>query len=950
MKDHDLSEFFLPENIQELSEKNKKEIAIKLKSLPEYIYLIDKRIHNLLDDVKTDDISKILKKYPSVDEEIIKKLYYSYKKPDNYYSADILLQLAGFKRSIVRDKFIAGITQKIQKLQLKNIEDKRNRIKWSNFSTEQLRINISLDTRNELGNIFNTFVTRPEIPFGFLKRQRSETIYKIFFNYTVPKKWTEYPQALENKSFVLLKFIQGENVYNIFLFVTADEKLNIKLTVDSEHFYKTFIQKTLCETLNLKESTLNITRDKIRCKAEYNIESSGKIKQINKYVLLDQIFNNANFSKYLCVNEFEKASKEKTVIFAYFSDPGTEVSEDKRCPGQSIIITPRYDAYTDEEKFIVTVKNAKNEREYKHIFDTMGKLFYNYTIMMPKIVAFYQKYIPKFGKDKKGTKLKKKFKMGEVDKLLYDTKYGFSRLCQKGKPPKVIQKPPNFRENRIYDNGVLKFPETSLTTTSGIIKPKYYDCSENKKHKNVGLIKVNDHTHPTKYLPCCFLKKQDSKEPFNLYTEQGVKTLLTYSHKTKTKQVRLSDTDKFATQEYKIFDPKLNTDILKLITNTKKQFLRYGVYENMIDPNSLIRCVCEAFDEKYKTMTLTQKQDYITAKRQEYTRKDRIALCKQQLYDKNFQEITRILENTKNYFDPKLFLNFLQYDYDVNIFIFEKIRNNIKLITPKNQNGYYFSFHENSLLIYLNYGSQSLKNVRFPQCEIIAPWNGKDENVPLVCKTINKDFYINLNSGVIVRNKSINFYQRFHVAERPFISQALDNSGKTRLINFTYQNHRGVILTSPIEPLGLEVDSNPKMVKISIPIAKSFLQYIFGEIINVKYCLNSRKEINYVKYVKNSIVLEIPVISENNTEGRSVCIARELPEAQSALSDFETTRKLSNITKNYFLWLYSKYGQDMTHKKFAEKFTRIIKPYYIDKIDNRSSSDYCCTKSRSRGK
>ena len=940
MKKYNLSKFSLPENTQELSEKNKKDIAVRLKSLPEYIYLIKGGIYNLLGDAKDKNskLPTLLTKYPINNLEI-EKLYYSYKEPDAMFNEEFLNVLGKFQETRERVKYRNNIERKVKELQRKNRLSKENNIKWTNFSTEKLRININVNTKNELGNVFNTFVTSPEIPFAYLKRKRKETMYKIFLNYSVPKDWSVCPENLTDKSFILLKFVKDFKQYDIVVFVTKEEGLSIKVNVGSEEFYKKFIESTLYKALKIDQDSIEIKKDNIRCKAEYNIPSKGKEKQINKYVLLDQIFNNQNFSDYLCVNEFEKASKEKTVIFAYFSEPGAEAGEDKRCPGKSIIITPHYDSYTGKEKFIVTIKKAKNQADYTEIFDVMGRLFYEYTNVMPKIVEIYRKYIPKFGKEKKVAKTKKKIKMGEIDSLLYDTKYNFSRLCQKGKPKVLTNRPENFSEGKIYENGVLKFPNTNFTTEFGTIDPKYYDCSENKKNYNhVGLIRVRDTDHPTKYLPCCFVKKQDNKEPFKTYTQKGVEYLLTYKPKVKTKQIRISDTDKFATQKFKKFESSLNTDSLKILTKTESEFLRYGVYKDSVDPNSFIHCVCEAYDPVYKKkQSWGEKQNYVEKKRREYAKKDNIALCKQQLYDKNFEEIETQINNTEEYFDPELFFNFLQYSYQVNIFIFKKNKNKIELVIPRSQNGYYFSFYDNSMFIYLNYGSQSLKKITYPQCEIISPWD-REKEVPLIFnKKINIDFYLSLNKGLLVKNKSVKFLQEFHVIEKNFTAQALDNSGKTRFIKFTYGNTNGVLLTSPIEPLRLKVVDNPKITKTSITEAENFLKHIFGESIQPTYCVNSKKEVNYVKIKKNGIIIEIPVISEKSIEGRAVCVSRMLPETTSRLSVFESTRKLSVIIKNYFLWLYSKYGENMDIKSFAKKHTEIVKPYRIKEVDNRFS-------------
>ena len=808
-------------------------------------------------------------------------------------------------------------------------------IKWENFTTENLRVNIGVKSKNELGNLFNNFKTNKDIPFALLKRSGRETIYKFLLNYSVPENWIKFSNNLEEKSFVLLKFTKNNLDYDIFLFV-ENENLKIRVVVENFSFFEKFIKKPLVDSLGL--SNIEITTDKIRCKAEYKIKSD-KIKKINKYVMLDLIFNDKDFSKYLCVNEFEKASKDKTVIFAYFSKPGEQNTEEKRCPGKALIITPYFNNYTGEEKFILTIKEANNKKDYSYIFDKMGILFKRYSERFSKIVSYYREYIPGFAKSKKTLKKKKKLKLSEIDNILYDTKYNFSRTCQKNKSPTILSKKPDEFDNteNIYSNGILKFPDVEIDT----IKPKYYKC-EKEKYKSVGLVKVggeNATNHPTSWLPCCFKKDQTQKGALKTYLENGVKNLKNFVSKRKTKQIRISETDKFATKDFKKFDSKINVDILKAITNTDESFLRMGVFKGEIDPNSLIHCVCEEFDKKYQELTSwKQKQDYVYNIRINFSSEENIALCKQQLYDKSYKDIMEALQDDKVYFDPELFVNFLQTLYEINIFIFKRKDNTIELVTPRHKNGYYYSLYDTSIMIYLNYGSLSFKNIPFPQCEIISSWDGESSNISMSTKNINKEFLINLKKNIIIKNKKIKLHQTFRVKEKYFINQNIDNSGKTRIIEFKYQNYSGILLVSPIEPLNIPSTNNIEIKNVSIDLAKRFLKEIFDDKkLEFTYCLDNGS-IKRVKVYKYGVVLEIPIQSERNVSDRVVCIAEKLPSKKSTLSMYEKYRKISIIIKNYFYWLYSKYGQEMSVVDFSNKYTLVDKNFdYKIKINNRFS-------------
>ena len=78
MNEYNLEKFGLPENTQELSEKKKKEIAISLKSLPEYIYLIDGKVVDVLNFIINSELSLINKKFKGViKSDIINRLYYT---------------------------------------------------------------------------------------------------------------------------------------------------------------------------------------------------------------------------------------------------------------------------------------------------------------------------------------------------------------------------------------------------------------------------------------------------------------------------------------------------------------------------------------------------------------------------------------------------------------------------------------------------------------------------------------------------------------------------------------------------------------------------------------------------------------------------------------------------------------------------------------------------------
>jgi hypothetical protein len=939
MNEYNLEKFGLSENTQKLSEKNKKNISISLKSLPEYIFLVDGKVVDVLNFIINSKLSltNINKKFKGViKQDRINRLYYSLNTHAiKDISEDMRVLLLG---GLDIQKFRKNLNEKIAKLQkLKEKALEIAGIKWENFSTENLRVNIAVKSKNELGNLFNKFKTNKDIPFAFLKRTSQETLYKFLLNYVVPENWGNFPDELENKSFILLKFVKDKREHDIFLFV-ENEKLTIRLKVENFSFYENFIKSVLLSSLKITEDEIAVSIDKIRCKSEYNIKSTGDVKKINKYVLLDLIFNDKDFSKYLCVNEFEKASKDKTVVFAYFSKPGEQNIEEKRCPGKSIIITPYLDIYSGTEKFIVTIKEANNPENYKYIFTVMGFLFKKYLEKLDGIVKYYRNYIPKFAQVKKNLKKKKKIKLSEIDNVLYDTKYNFSRTCQKNKSPTItLERPEEFDQSESrYSNGILRFPDFEIDS----IKPRYYKC-EKEKYKSVGLVKVggeNAPDHPTSWLPCCFKKDQTEKGALKTYLDNGVESLKDFVSKRKTKQIRISETDKFATKELKKFDSKINIDILKALTGTDNSFLRMGVFKGEIDPNSLLHCVCEEFDKKYQELaTWEQKQNYVYAKRINYSSPELIGLCKQQLFDKSDQDIRDALEDNKIYFDPSLFLNFLQNEYEINIFMFEKKGNTLEMVSPRNKNGYYYSLYDTSMLIYLNYGSLSFKNIPFPQCEVISSWDGKSESVNMSTKDIDKKFLININNDIILKNKKVEFYQKFRVKERYFKSQNLDNSGKTRIIEFSYQNYKGVVMTSPLEPLNLPTQKDIKIKNVTLDLAERFLKEIFEENLDFTYCLDNGN-IKRVKVSKGGLTLEIPVQSERNISGRSVCMSEKVPSKKSTLLKFERTRKLSFIVKNYFLWLYSKYGEQLSVEDFSKNYTIIDKNFdYSLVIDNRFS-------------
>ena len=120
MKKYNLSKFSLPENTQELSEKNKKDIAVRLKSLPEYIYLIKGGIYNLLGDAKDKNskLPTLLTKYPINNLEI-EKLYYSYKEPDAMFNEEFLNVLGKFQETRERVKYRNNIERKVKRASTK---------------------------------------------------------------------------------------------------------------------------------------------------------------------------------------------------------------------------------------------------------------------------------------------------------------------------------------------------------------------------------------------------------------------------------------------------------------------------------------------------------------------------------------------------------------------------------------------------------------------------------------------------------------------------------------------------------------------------------------------------------------------------------------------------------------------------------------------------------------
>lgn len=785
------------------------------------------------------------------------------------------------------------------------------------FNIDRKIFEVILNTKKfDVYDVFNSIKVNNQIPLVYLNEY-----YKFMksFDFTTDEIKVENIKEEDLKDVIIFKLLKKSKsvLFSDILLTYFENKIKISFDV--------LVDENIDEQLDSVLAMLQTTRDEIISIEDKVITGDFMIpnQTLNKYVFSDLIFLN-NVFKNLGINTLESQyiTIKKSNYYLYFDIPGIKLikvnlteREVSRKLWSTMSEKARKKFKIGSRYIYVKVLSAKNFNEVNVFQNIIKKIFVIYNNEYPKIVNFYSRYIPDFEeeykeKDLKYTKIKptsKKIKLTSIDGDIFVKGYGVK--CESKRQP-ISYTEKEFDEkypDGLDENLVITYPKKSQLKP-GKIQRKYV-CLDRGNYKYPGLLKKNTLSNKDDYshLPCCFIKEKIRWNEY--FNEEEVEDEII--------QQRLITTDKILDNDV---EGQLPDELLKLfsifVKDTKIQFIRKGVY---IGPDSFINCVIEArgltSNEDGTVKTKEQIFNLIENYRNKFLEENYIALCKQQLYDIDLDDIKKMIKDKDVYFDPKLFKHIIEKEFNINVLIFSRIdENNVDLVLPRHKHFYTNFFSRNdTIIIYEHYN----------HCEIILKVNKKNKN------KVNYTFDYELDISKEFRKIYNNLHQFYRFNDRisnpvvqkeitdKVISQKVDSSGKTRCIKISFKGEILSLITTPLPQFFVKIEENTFDEYISNKPSLDLVFIFMTSVLKISYdnilkITNFNGEITALKFSQNNINYEIPVKNSGNIP-QTIAIESKIElerNNNSVFSNFNTLKRFSKHIVQYFIILYSKFLQD----------------------------------------
>lgn len=881
-------------------------------------------------------------------------------KKNNIYLASTEIKIAWRDR----ENFVKNLDNKIKEndknlenymVTLKQYENIDEGVISTDFSVESVDYKVIAKSAYDttLLDLFNSLKLSKYIPFCVINN-----FYKIKKGFSPEEKWGEH-----DENCITMYVYYKDNITDIY---NEEDYLKVMLQYDSDlkDIIMLFnIDKSKGQNLDIiTERILEIINHELDLvKIEKIIENnlSGlyylPALRFNKYVFSDLVMTDTIFSSLIGIDEHEKASKERSGLYLHFYHPITGII---KCTIIQKILSYKdkdmdKDLFLEGEPYIrVKIINASTLKKVKKFQKMLGKLFTYYDTKKDGIIEYYKMYIPDFGNiyeiDEDEYK-KEKETLSDVAPELFIP--GYKTYCN---PARQLT---NISEKEALEaiadgKSVLKFPRDIPTDNNSKfpmdgVNQNYYICN-NKEYKYVGLQKnklKNSNKFP--YVPCCFKTDQTNKKIYRHYVEGIDLDKTSYNKQNIIITDKILDNNQFGT---------LPSNIERLFTildpDTKYEYVRKGVYKNK---NSFIQVVMEAMNDETEILDIDGEDAIVEAikeKRLSFLHKNNIPLCRQELYDKNTQEIINMIKNPDTYFDPKLFIHILEECLNCNIIIFTKNGVDGEIVLPRHTQAYYK--HSNKkpyVYVYEHMGSYSNFS-KFPQCELIVKYNTKESINNLQYLFTYKEslkirkLYNIINSSYIL-NKPIKYTNIKFNKDTKLKSQYIDSYGKTRKLHIKYKNKNITLLTEPLQPFRIKECDISTTYLSSIDIIRDFINNTESQILSQKILDNTSTHINILFFnTKVSIPIEKGTSIIN---GIKIDKDKNINTDESKLELYNKNKKIALLLKEYTLWMYSKFLHknkiiDENHLEyFSRNFFTIIPDYEylkLNKIFSKKRSSF----------
>jgi hypothetical protein len=696
-------------------------------------------------------------------------------------------------------------------------------------------------------------------------------------------------------------------------------------------------------------------------------------KNLNKTVLCDLIMTNPNFSKFLTINESKGIPMSKTTIRFNHESTGeikASLIEQKNDKYKNL---KKSDEYFSENSYIqVHIQKCKNIESVRNFQFILSRLLEVYYKEFENISKVYRLYIKGF---KDVTKEKKNIARSEVKSKLLEniepkifTKGQYIRsICQKY-PVNIDDDYNNYRENilngtevdesNMYKNSIennqdiLIFPSKEMKG----FQPRRYICDSERNRKNKHLypgLKENKFFKKGndifKYLPCCFpvpqrkkllearkddpvianfyrfegdadddepiieddreeTKEEESNVPVEFVKNKNADAIKNELNKHQQDKIK---TNKFVKEFCSgMLPPKLNILFENLQNAEGYTFYRFGVKKSA---NSFIDCI-----QTIKSLSPSNEDNkfwlYTEDLRRMFSRYS--SLSKQENYDKTIKDIKKEIKDVKSYFNPLQYIRILEEYYKYNIFLFIRNDDGTEYMSlPHHKDGYYkTNKNYKCVFVYIHGGSESDIS-DYPQCEIIALSNNKKTN-DVQCEF---DYESEIAQKIIYiynRLDNINYLDENdddNLNKLDLVSQYTDEFGKTRVLNFKYNDEKivSLFLKKPISPRDLPIDNKLYRIDDNNAINDIVVSYLNLQNLSQKTIKKDNKS-NMTELHGKLGSLDVMVYFKNYTIP-NVKIKDEKFSLMIGFNDsnylglFKLNKKIANYISEYFIWLYSNY-------------------------------------------
>jgi hypothetical protein len=602
--------------------------------------------------------------------------------------------------------------------------------------------------------LFNSIETSENIPFAYLKYNNDPDVYKIYESAKISIE--DLKLADLDSPVHIIMYYKDSPVYINFINNTVDISFEVSLKdINAENFILG----------SIKEDLVLIETKKEGIRGNFAISDFD----INRELFLDLIMNDPIVSKIFSVDESRKVgsgSKKddndlRSIYLSYEPEKGDQVNVfiSQKTSGRSdpFVVKKYVPLFSDYLSIRMSkIDSLEKVDKYREL---LGQLMGIYNAKYDTIRKEYARILPRF------KSVGKTVKTNEESKL---------KQLQRRAPEIFIQDYSKLSEKKyqpiLYDEGNPVHSNLEIMTFEGIelVCPIKYPYPGLKKSSL-----NNKDRYP--YMPSCYETKT---EPYNLWKryEAGKEIDIEKSIKTTSKKVQ-----KKALKEGQ--HGLLPRNIYFLL-GRNDDYYRAGT---PFDNNSFIHAVLQAVDKKY--LQSKNKKVYASNIRRGFAANPRQEVV-QQLWDKTQSDIEKELLDENIQFDSKLFIGYLQSQYNIKIYVFSSLEDiNGSYEIPRYTQGYLSGDYDKSVMVYKHFGSEG-QNLKFPHYELIrsddkAVFRNSKKLMTKIEKYYNKCY--NLHSLGIRTSKDIEFD-----------SQIVDDYGKSRILLFN--DYKITMWISPQSP------------------------------------------------------------------------------------------------------------------------------------------------------